>query len=140
MSKNFTQEPIFQASEQAREFAYRIISLLNADIDLENSRKRIPTYTAQHSPEDYIKDEQEHWNYCAELLFNCVKSANLPNIELIHQKPEYDIDPNVKGHQWNREGERCLKCGAKDWMGGPCNDESSDSSCNSDIPVQNGTT
>lgn len=140
MSKNFTKEPIFQASKQAREFAFRILNLLNADRDLENSRKRVPSYTAQHSREDYIKDEYEHWNYCAELLFNCVKSANVPNIELIHQKPEYDIDPNVKGHQWNREGERCLKCGAKDWMGGPCNDEPSDISCNSDIPVQNGTT
>jgi hypothetical protein len=23
-------------------------------------------------------------------------------------------------HQWDRDGERCLKCGAKDWMGGGC--------------------
>lgn len=25
-----------------------------------------------------------------------------------------------KQHQWNDDGERCLKCGDKDWMGGPC--------------------
>jgi hypothetical protein len=23
-------------------------------------------------------------------------------------------------HQWNDEGERCVKCGAKDWMAGDC--------------------
>lgn len=23
-------------------------------------------------------------------------------------------------HQWDRDGERCVKCGAKDWMEGPC--------------------
>lgn len=23
-------------------------------------------------------------------------------------------------HKWDRDGERCLKCGDKDWMGGPC--------------------
>lgn len=23
-------------------------------------------------------------------------------------------------HKWDRDGERCVKCGAKDWMGGPC--------------------
>ena len=31
--------------------------------------------------------------------------------------------PPVAGssaHQWDRDGERCVKCGAKDWMGGPC--------------------
>jgi hypothetical protein len=28
--------------------------------------------------------------------------------------------PDVMRHQWNEDGERCLKCGAKDWMGGPC--------------------
>ena len=24
-------------------------------------------------------------------------------------------------HRWDQAGERCVKCGAKDWMGGPCN-------------------
>ena len=24
-------------------------------------------------------------------------------------------------HRWDRDGERCLKCNDKDWMGGPCN-------------------
>ena len=24
-------------------------------------------------------------------------------------------------HKWDRAGERCEKCGDKDWMGGPCN-------------------
>jgi len=23
-------------------------------------------------------------------------------------------------HQWDGAGEKCLKCGDKDWMGGPC--------------------
>jgi hypothetical protein len=23
-------------------------------------------------------------------------------------------------HEWDRDGERCVKCGAKDWMGGEC--------------------
>ena len=23
-------------------------------------------------------------------------------------------------HEWDADGERCLKCGDKDWMGGPC--------------------
>lgn len=23
-------------------------------------------------------------------------------------------------HRWDRDGERCLDCGDKDWMGGPC--------------------
>jgi hypothetical protein len=23
-------------------------------------------------------------------------------------------------HEWNADGERCLLCGDKDWMGGPC--------------------
>ena len=23
-------------------------------------------------------------------------------------------------HRWDRDGERCLKCRDKDWMGGPC--------------------
>jgi hypothetical protein len=27
---------------------------------------------------------------------------------------------HVSQHQWDRDGERCLKCGDKDWMGGPC--------------------
>ena len=26
----------------------------------------------------------------------------------------------TKSHKWDRGGERCLNCGAKDWMGGPC--------------------
>lgn len=26
-----------------------------------------------------------------------------------------------KQHQWSDDGERCVKCGDKDWMGGPCN-------------------
>lgn len=28
--------------------------------------------------------------------------------------------PESEGHEWDRDGERCLKCGAKDWMGGEC--------------------
>jgi hypothetical protein len=27
---------------------------------------------------------------------------------------------HVAQHQWDRDGERCLKCGDKDWMGGQC--------------------
>lgn len=26
-------------------------------------------------------------------------------------------------HQWDETGERCQKCGGKDWMGGPCDDD-----------------
>jgi hypothetical protein len=35
---------------------------------------------------------------------------------MINRNPE-----PVKGqHKWDRDGERCVKCGAKDWMGGEC--------------------
>lgn len=30
---------------------------------------------------------------------------------------------NKTGHVWDAGGERCLKCGGKDWMSGPCIDE-----------------
>lgn len=30
----------------------------------------------------------------------------------------YDV--NNPDHQWDGDGERCMKCGDKDWMGGPC--------------------
>jgi len=29
--------------------------------------------------------------------------------------------PAPSEHRWDQAGERCVKCGAKDWMGGPCN-------------------
>ncbi len=32
---------------------------------------------------------------------------------------------SAEGHKWDRDGERCEKCGAKDWMGGPCTPRSS---------------
>lgn len=28
--------------------------------------------------------------------------------------------PAPSEHRWDQAGERCVKCGAKDWMGGPC--------------------
>jgi hypothetical protein len=28
--------------------------------------------------------------------------------------------PQADSHQWDADGEACLKCGDKDWMGGPC--------------------
>lgn len=28
-------------------------------------------------------------------------------------------------HEWDGTGERCIKCGAKDWMGGECSSSSS---------------
>ncbi len=35
--------------------------------------------------------------------------------------PERQAAPSATGtHQWDEDGERCLKCGAKDWMAGPC--------------------
>lgn len=34
-------------------------------------------------------------------------------------KPESPKLP-VYSHRWGRDGERCEKCGDKDWMGGPC--------------------
>lgn len=30
------------------------------------------------------------------------------------------VPRDPKAHQWNDDGERCLICGDKDWMGGPC--------------------
>lgn len=30
--------------------------------------------------------------------------------------------PAPSEHRWDQAGERCVKCGAKDWMGGPCVD------------------
>ena len=32
-----------------------------------------------------------------------------------------DEDAPPKSHNWDHSGERCLDCGAKDWMDGPCN-------------------
>lgn len=29
-------------------------------------------------------------------------------------------DPPGYSHSWSRDGERCVKCGDKDWMGGSC--------------------
>jgi hypothetical protein len=142
MSKNFTKEPIFEpSSNHVNEFACRILNLIEANKCLEDAKARVPSYTAQHNREDYYKDEQEHWNYCAQFLYESAYLIKNPLTKFSNstQKPEYEIDPNLKGHQWNRDGERCLKCGAKDWMGGPCNDESSDNPCNLGIPVQNGT-
>lgn len=28
-------------------------------------------------------------------------------------------------HEWNNDGERCVKCGAKYWMGGECSSSAS---------------
>jgi hypothetical protein len=37
------------------------------------------------------------------------------------EKPGANPEPNNgKEHRWNSEGERCVKCRDKDWMGGPC--------------------
>lgn len=37
-------------------------------------------------------------------------------------QPPAQPEPNAtdQAHVWNKEGERCLVCGDKDWMGGPC--------------------
>ena len=32
-------------------------------------------------------------------------------------------------HQWDRSGERCVKCGDKDWMGGACSGTTTYVSC-----------
>lgn len=40
---------------------------------------------------------------------------------LAQPKGEDHGGENAKQHQWSEDGERCIKCGDKDWMGGPCN-------------------
>ncbi len=32
-----------------------------------------------------------------------------------------ESESSDRRHRWGRDGERCLKCNDKDWMGGPCN-------------------
>jgi hypothetical protein len=32
-----------------------------------------------------------------------------------------ESESSDRRHRWDRDGERCLKCNDKDWMGGPCN-------------------
>lgn len=48
---------------------------------------------------------------------------------------KWDIEPfpeanyavsETESHKWDAEGERCVKCGAKDWMGGPCTPKQGD--------------
>lgn len=43
---------------------------------------------------------------------------NLRKIERILSEPAPQPEP--KRHQWSRDGETCVVCGDKDWMGGPC--------------------
>ena len=32
-----------------------------------------------------------------------------------------DAEMTIKNHRWSDDGETCLDCGDKDWMGGSCN-------------------
>lgn len=44
--------------------------------------------------------------------------------------------PEPRGHQWDEDGERCVKCGDKDWMAGKSCSESLVNRCAADAPVR----
>lgn len=44
--------------------------------------------------------------------------------------------PEPRGHQWDEDGERCVKCGDKDWMAGKSCSESLVNHCAADAPVR----
>jgi len=39
----------------------------------------------------------------------------------LHARLHRKIEFSGRRHRWDRDGERCLKCNDKAWMGGPCN-------------------
>lgn len=94
---------------------------------------RAPSGTAPHRPTAFInaiaeegdkaeaiKYLQETWNELCEANDECrMLSKQVQALDAKLAELETPA-PSTEAHQWDRDGERCVKCGAKDWMGGAC--------------------
>ena len=53
-----------------------------------------------------------------------LKEGHIPITQMLdnisYAMAETTNKTDVHPHKWDREGERCVKCGDKDWMGGGC--------------------
>lgn len=53
--------------------------------------------------------------------WHCWKRENFPLNPHESLRVVEESETSDRCHRWDRDGERCLKCNDKDWMGGPCN-------------------
>lgn len=63
---SFTDKPLPKYEKNAREIREALTRLLDAELDLQEAKSRVPGYTAQFIEEDYYRDEEAE----------CIKASN----------------------------------------------------------------
>jgi len=66
---------VVAASPEAEAFASALNRFLDAQIELQRARGKVPMYTGQYSEEDYIAEEQQARNDALMSLFRMLKQV-----------------------------------------------------------------
>ncbi len=73
----FESKDIQPCYPPAQEFASALIAMIDADNNLKQAIKNVPSYTGNLSDADYYAEEQEAWNRAAEELYKTVPSKTI---------------------------------------------------------------